>query len=433
MIQKHGEFEFQSGFGNQFDTEVEPGLLPVGQNSPQKVSKGLYAEQFSGTAFTMRRFENRRSWLYRKRPSVAQSTYTPRPDFNLHWQTLGAPSFEGAHDPNPMRWDPVEYPKGKKTFIESIYTYGSSGDPHSQTGCSVHTYAATASMEKEYFASADSEIVILPQEGDLVIHTELGRLFLTPGWIGVIPRGMKFRVLVPGGKSKGYLTENFGAAFRLPDLGPIGANSLALPRDFLTPVAFVESELESTACRVITKYQGHFYQTDLDHSPLDVMAWHGNNVPYQYDLFRFNTVASVSVDHPDPSIFTVLTSPSSDPGLANCDFVIFPPRWLVAENTFRPPYYHRNVMNEFMGLITGQYDAKPEGFNPGGASLHNAFTPHGPDAATFKRASAAELKPEYLGNTMAFMFECRTPFQVTSQAGTTPLRQKNYHRCWDGL
>ncbi|HEX6160150.1 MAG TPA: homogentisate 1,2-dioxygenase domain-containing protein, partial [Thermoanaerobaculia bacterium] len=263
------------------------------------------------------------------------------------------------------------------------------------------------------------------------LRTELGHVEVKPGEIAVIPRGTKFRVELQGDDARGYLCENFGAPFRLPDLGPIGANGLANPRDFLSPVAAYE-EVEGDF-ELIAKFGGTLWSARIDHSPLDVVAWHGNYAPYKYDLARFNAINTVSFDHPDPSIFTVLTSPSDTPGTANCDFVIFPPRWMVAENTFRPPYFHRNVMNEYMGLIYGEYDAKAEGFVPGGGSLHNCMSGHGPDAATFEAASNAKLEPRYLGETLAFMFETRYVIRPTRFALETPLLQRDYWRCWQGI
>jgi homogentisate 1,2-dioxygenase len=231
--------------------------------------------------------------------------------------------------------------------------------------------------------------------------------------------------------SRGYICENRGSLLRLPDLGLIGSNGLANSRDFLTPVAAFEDG--DGDFEMIAKFGGKLFRAPIDHSPLDVVAWHGNYAPYKYDLRRFNAINSVSFDHPDPSIFTVLTSPSDTPGTANIDFVIFPPRWMIAEHTFRPPYFHRNIMNEYMGLIFGVYDAKAEGFTPGGASLHNCMSGHGPDAATFEQASSATLEPRYLGDTLAFMFETRLPLHPTQTALAAPQLQRDYWKCWQGL
>ncbi|WP_127557077.1 homogentisate 1,2-dioxygenase [Saccharospirillum alexandrii] len=420
--------DYQSGFRNQFSTEALPGALPLGQNSPQRCPYGLYAEQFSGSAFTAPRHQNLRTWMYRIRPSVLQSAYRPLPGRNIETAPLA-----GAADPNQMRWDPLPIPSEPTDFIDGLFTIAVNGDAGTQTGCGVHCYAANADMTRRFFYNADGELLIVPQLGTLVLRTELGVLDVASGEIAVIPRGMKFQVRLGEGCEavRGYVCENYGSPLELPGLGPIGANGLANPRDFLAPVAAYEDE--TGEFELVAKFSGQFWVADLGHSPLDVVAWHGNVAPYKYDLARFNTINTVSFDHPDPSIFTVLTSASDTPGMANIDFVIFPPRWMVAENTFRPPYFHRNLMSEFMGLIHGEYDAKAEGFVPGGASLHNCMSPHGPDADTFAKASAAELTPQYQGNTLAFMFESRYVFQATEAAQTTEHRQRDYVNVWSTL
>jgi homogentisate 1,2-dioxygenase len=286
-------------------------------------------------------------------------------------------------------------------------------------------------MEDRFFYDADGELLIVPQDGSLKFHTELGIIGVAPGEICVIPRGVKFRVVLDGESARGYICENYGLTFRLPELGPIGANGLANSRDFLTPNAAFEDR--DGPFQMVSKFLGRLWVAEIDHSPLDVVAWHGNYAPYKYDLKNFNCINSVSFDHPDPSIYTVLTAPTVNPGTANVDFAIFPPRWMVAEHTFRPPWFHRNMMNEFMGLIFGQYDAKAEGFVPGGASLHNCMAGHGPDAETWERASAAELKPQYLDNTLAFMFETQLVVRPTKFALETKILQHEYYECWQGL
>ena len=391
-----------TGFGGHFETEAVPGALPVGRNSPQRPAFGLYAEQLSGTAFTAPRAENRRTWLYRMRPSASHAPFKP---YDGAPRLRSAPFDETPPTPNRLRWDPLPLPAGPVDFVDGLVTYGGNGDVGAGSGLAIHLYAATQSMQDRVFFSADGELLIAPQEGRLELRTELGRMEVAPLQIAVIPRGVRFAAHLPDGAARGYVCENYGALFRLPDLGPIGANGLANPRDFETPHAAFEDR--DGPVEMIQKFQGGLWTTELDHSPLDVVAWHGNLAPYAYDLRRFNTLNTVSFDHPDPSIFTVLTSPSESPGVANCDFVIFPPRWMVAEDTFRPPWFHRNVMSEFMGLITGAYDAKEGGFAPGGASLHNQMNGHGPDRAAYEKAVAAELKPHKIEGTMAFMFESR--------------------------
>jgi len=418
---------YQSGFGNEFATEAVAGTLPAGRNSPQKVAHGLYAEQISGTAFTAPRHANRRSWLYRIRPAALHGTFELRAHPHFHNRFEDTPT-----SPNQLRWDPRPLPSAPTDFIDGLFTMAGNGSPASQSGCGIHVYAANRSMQGRFFYDADAELLIVPQQGRLRIATELGVLDVEPQEIAVIPRGIRFRVELVDGEARGYVAENFGAALRLPDLGPIGSNGLANARDFLTPVAAyedVDGDFE-----LIAKFQGSLWTAKIDHSPLDVVGWHGNHAPYKYDLRRFNTIGSISFDHPDPSIFTVLTSASDTHGVANLDFVIFPPRWLVAEDTFRPPWFHRNIASEFMGLVHGAYDAKAGGFVPGGASLHNCMSGHGPDAASFEKASNANVtKPDHIVDTMAFMFETRAVIHPTRQALETPQRQRDYQDCWRGL
>lgn len=415
------DIRYQSGFGNEFATEAEPGGLPVGQNAPQKHPLGLYTEQFSGTAFTAPRATNRRTWTYRIRPSV---THRPYEEIEPRLIRSG-PFHEVATTPNQLRWDPLPVPEAATDFVDGIVTLGGNGDPSMQVGLAIHLYAANVSMEDRFFYSADGEMLIVPQLGALRFYTELGILEVNPGEICVIPRGVKFRVVLADKQARGYICENYGLPFRLPELGPIGANGLANPRDFKAPVAAYDDR--EGEFRITAKFLGRLWSAAIDHSPLDVVAWHGNYAPYKYDLALFNCINTVSFDHPDPSIYTVLTSPS------NCDFAIFPPRWMVAEHTFRPPWFHRNLMNEFMGLVFGAYDAKAEGFVPGGASLHNCMAGHGPDAETFERASNAELKPQYLGNTLAFMFETQLVVRPTEFAMNARILQHEYFECWQGL
>ena len=421
------QLKYQSGFGNEFATEAIAGALLEGRNSPQRVPHGLYAEQLSGTAFTAPRHTNRRSWLYRIRPAAAHQPFEMRKSGKFHNVFDEVPAT-----PNQLRWDPWPLPAAPTDFVDGLITIAGNGGAATQAGIGIHIYAANRSMQGRYFYDADGELLIVPQAGRLRLATELGVIDVEPQDIAVIPRGVRFRVDLLDGEARGYVAENFGAILRLPDLGPIGSNGLANARDFLTPVAAyedVDGDFE-----LIAKFQGHLWSAKIDHSPLDVVAWHGNYAPYKYDLRRFNTIGSISYDHPDPSIFTVLTSPSDTPGTANMDFVIFPPRWLVAEDTFRPPWFHRNIASEFMGLVHGAYDAKVGGFVPGGASLHNSMSGHGPDAASFDKASAADTtKPDHIVDTMAFMFETRAVIRPTRQALESLQLQRDYHQCWQGL
>ena len=418
---------YQSGFGNEFASEAIPGTLPIGRNSPQKVAHGLYAEQVSGTAFTAPRHANRRSWLYRIRPTAMHGRFEPYAQPHFH-NDLGA----GPVTPDQLRWNPQPLPSAPTDFIDGLFSMAGNGSPEAGSGIGVHLYAANRDMQGRWFYDADGELLIVPQQGRLRLATELGVLEIEPQEIAVIPRGIRFSVSLPDGEARGYVCENFGAMLKLPDLGPIGSNGLANPRDFLAPVAAFEDR--EGDFELIAKFQGHLWRASIGHSPLDVVGWHGNYAPYKYDLRRFNTIGSISYDHPDPSIFLVLHSPSDSDGVSNMDFVIFPPRWLVAQDTFRPPWFHRNIASEFMGLVHGAYDAKAEGFVPGGCSLHNSFTGHGPDAATFEKATNADLsKPDVIADTMAFMFETPAVLRPTQQAMQTPQRQVEYQQCWQGL
>ena len=420
---------YMTGFGNSFETEALPGTLPVGRNSPQKVSHGLYAEQLSGSPFTAPRESNQRSWLYRIRPTVRHMGRFRKVDPGL---IRSAPDREESElAPGQLRWAPVPVPERELTFVGGLCTVTTAGDAGAQAGMAAHLLLVTRSMADEYFSNADGELLIAPQEGSLRFRTEFGVIDVEPGQVCLIPRGVTFAVDVPGGPARAYVCENYGGAFTLPERGPIGANCLANPRDFETPAAAYEDKEEPG--RLVMKWGGEVFACEVRQSPLDVVAWHGNYAPCRYDLRRFSPVGPLLFDHADPSIFTCLTAPSETPGTANVDFVIFPDRWMVAEDTFRPPWYHRNIMSEFMGLIYGVYDAKPGGFKPGGMSLHNMMLPHGPDAEAFEKASQEELKPVRQTGTMAFMFETRCPQRVTRWAARLPQLEPGYADCWAGL
>ncbi len=414
-----------SGFAAPLASEARPGALPIGRNSPQNVPYGLFAEQLSGTAFTAPRAENRRSWLYRLRPTAQHRPFELYRGAGL---LRSGPFDEVPPSPNRLRWDPPAAPEPSADFVDGLVSYAGNGDPATQSGIGIHLYAAGRSMTDRVFANADGELLLVPYRGTLRLLTEMGVMEIAPGMIGLIPRGLRFRAELVDGPAQGYVCENYGALFRLPELGPLGSNGLAAARDFEVPTAAYEAVERPT--EVVQKFAGRLWATTLDHSPLDVVAWHGNLAPCRYDLSRFNTIGTVSFDHPDPSIFTVLTSPSDTPGTANVDFVIFPPRWMVAEQTFRPPWFHRNVMSEFMGLIHGVYDAKADGFAAGGASLHNCMSGHGPDRATYEAAVAADLKPHKIEGTMAFMFESRWLIRPTRHALESELLQPDYDKAW---
>jgi homogentisate 1,2-dioxygenase len=431
MSMAHDNLRYQSGFGNEYASEAVAGALPQGRNSPQRAPLNLYPELISGTAFTAPRHENRRVWMYRRQPSVVSGRYQPYAQ--ARWTTGG--DRDCALAPEPMRWHPIPF-AGDADFVDGMATLAANGDADAQAGIGSLVYLANKSMDRRAFVNADGELLLVPQQGRLVITTEMGVLEVAPGEIALLPRGVLFKVALPdseagAGPSRGYVCENYGAQFRLPELGPIGSNGLANARDFQAPVAAFEDA--AGAYEVVKKFGGRFWSAPMQHSPFNVVAWHGNLAPVKYDTKNFMTIGSISFDHPDPSIFTVLTSPSDTPGTANCDFVIFPPRWLVMEDTFRPPWYHRNLMSEFMGLVYGEYDAKPGGFKPGGASLHNAMVPHGPDEEAFEKASSMDLQPQKLDHTLAFMFESRYRFIPTAFALQSPALDQDYADCWAGL
>jgi homogentisate 1,2-dioxygenase len=427
LMNKPNNICYSHGFNNEHESEALKDALPIGQFSPQKCAYKLYAEQFSTTAFTAPRHENRRTWMYRIRPSISMGDYSPIDKGLLRTAPLSGPPCP----PNVMRWGAQPISETPVDFIDGLTTIAANGDANTQTGMGIHLYSANKSMENRYFCNADGELLFVPEKGEITARTELGILNVKPGEILVIPRGIKFQIEPTNGSIRGYLCENYGAPFTLPERGPVGANGFANQRDFQYPVAWFEDK-EEVSC-LVTKFCGELYKAELDHSPLDVVAWVGNSAPYKYDLSRFNVINTVSFDHPDPSIFTVLTSASDTQGTANMDFVIFPPRWMVAENTFRPPWYHRNVMSEFMGLVHGVYDAKEKGFEPGGMSLHNCMTPHGPEAEVFEKASNNQLIPQKYANTLAFMIESRYVIAPTEFALQTATRQKDYLGCWGNL
>jgi homogentisate 1,2-dioxygenase len=427
MMMNTQELHYQGGFGNEFASEALPGALPQGRNSPQRAPHGLFAELLSGTAFTAPRATNRRTWMYRRQPSVVSGAYAP------YEQPLWTSGAAGGVDmpPDPLRWNPFPIPDAPLDLVDGLRTIVANGDVQAQSGVAALVYVANRSMQRRVLVNTDAEMLFVPQQGRLQFTSELGRMEVAPGEVALMPRGMAFRVALPDGPARGYVCENYGAFLRLPELGPIGSNGLANARDFQSPVAAFEDDGGTT--EVMRRFGGRLWRNTQSATPFNVVAWHGNLVPFKYDTARFMTLGSISFDHPDPSIFTVLTSPSDTPGTANCDFVIFPPRWLVAEDTFRPPWYHRNVMSEFMGLVKGQYDAKPEGFTPGGASLHNSMVPHGPDADAFEKASNAKLAPHKLDDTLAFMFESRWRFVPTAFAMNGGALDNNYASCWNGL
>ena len=424
--------DYLTGFGNQHESEAVEGALPKGQFSPQQPPLGLFPEQFSTSAFTQPRSDNRRTWLYRIAPSVMQGDYQPLSRHSGANRLRSAPDAATTLGPQPLRWLPFTDLADADDFLSNLATLTVAGDAQAKQGGAVHLFRCAQPMTDTYCCNADGELLFMPHTGSLKLRTECGVLIVGVGEIAVVPAGMRFAAdPMDPSPCSGYVCENYGAPFTLAERGPVGANGYANERDFLYPCAQFEDRTGDFA--LVTKFAGGLYRCELSRSPLNVVAWAGNSAPYKYDLALFNVMGSVSYDHPDPSIYTVLTSPTEIAGLANLDFVIFPPRWQVAEHTFRPPWYHRNCMSECMGLVRGSYDAKAEGFLPGGVSLHNAFTPHGPDVPTFDQATNAELVPTHTGDGLAFMLESRLPYSASDWALSAPERDHDYTDCWRGL
>uniref|UniRef100_A0A914KG53 Homogentisate 1,2-dioxygenase n=1 Tax=Meloidogyne incognita TaxID=6306 RepID=A0A914KG53_MELIC len=426
---------YLNGFEQHSTHPDFPDALPPVLNNPQKCPYGLYAEQLSGTAFTCPRALNKRTWLYRIRPSVQHKPFERFRGINDERFINNFFCFEP--NPNQIRWKPhpllnkIQDGAIKVDFVESFYTVCGAGSPQIRNGLAIHLYSCNAPMEDKAFQNADGDMLIVPQHGTLLIITEFGKMEIEPQEIAVIPQGIRFSVDPVEGPSRGYLLEVFGSHFQLPDLGPIGANGLANPHCFQIPTAWFEEK--DVPFKIINKFQGLLYEAKQEHSPFDVVAWRGNYVPFKYNLRHFMTINTVSYDHCDPSIFTVLTAPGISQGVALADFVIFPPRWAVAEGTFRPPYFHRNCMSEFMGLIVGKYEAKEGGFCPGGASLHSIMTPHGPDSKCFENASNDKLGPLKIAEgTMAFMFESSLSLVVTDWANKENV-DEDYYKDWEPL
>ncbi|KAH7114315.1 homogentisate 1,2-dioxygenase-like protein [Dendryphion nanum] len=430
---RNDPYEYQSGFGNSFESEAVPGTIPKGQNSPRCVRFGLYAEQMTATAFVAPRHLNKKAWLYRARPAVAHQGFTDLPD-NPDTESNFLPINPRVHlSPTQLAWLPFDIPTdGEIDFVSGLKTIAGSGDPTLREGLSISTFLANASMNKRAAVNSDGDMLIVPQQGALDIQTEFGMLFVQPGEIAVIQRGQRYKVNLPDGPTRGYILEIWGSNFQLPELGPLGANGLANSRDFLHPVA--KYEIEVAPWEIIYQLGGKFFKSKQNHSPFDVVAWHGNYVPYKYDLTKFVNVGSISVDHIDPSIFCVLTAPSRDPSAPLADFLIFSPRWDVASHTYRPPYYHRNAASELMGLIYGEYAGRSDEFQPGGVSFECGFVPHGVAYEEFKAASAAPPPEMQISKgAVAFMMESSRPFTITDWAWNSEKKHEHEPKMWDDL
>ncbi|KAF8579366.1 homogentisate 1,2-dioxygenase [Ramaria rubella] len=425
-------YVYQTGFGNRFASDAIPGTLPLGQNNPQRCKYGLYAEQVTGTAFVAPRCENQNAWLYRIRPAVAHDGFTAlarNPDLESNFLPANPRISLSA---SQLSWQPIGIPSVETDFIDGLKTVAGCGDSSLREGLAVHLYAANVSMGKKAFVNTDGDFLIVPSQGRLDIQTEFGKLMVRPGEIVVIQRGIRFKVSLPNGPSHGYIQEVFGAHYELPELGPLGANGLANARDFEYPVA--SFDIDQTPWDIVYKVSGSLHLCKQRHTPFDVVAWHGNYVPYKYALEKLITVGSLTRDHIDPSIFCVLTARSKTAGTPLADFLAYGPRWDVAYNTFRPSYYHRNAASELLGLIYGAYPGRA-GFQPGGLNFTPPFSPHGPTSGPFKAASEAELKPQWISvGSLAFMFESSMTLALTEYA----IKRANTMRpvdpkTWEGL
>ncbi|KIV84436.1 homogentisate 1,2-dioxygenase [Exophiala sideris] len=443
-VRKNDPYEYMPGFNNTFESEAVPGTTPQGQNSPRCVRFGLYAEQMTASAFVAPRHHNKKAWLYRARPAVAHRGFTELPD-NKDMEANFLPMNPLVHiSPAQLAWLPFDIPSNGVDFVDGLHTIAGSGEPTLREGLATliksttlpsvtHVYLADKSMENRAFVNSDGDFLIVPQQGALNIQTEFGPLYVQPGEIVVIQRGQRFRISLEG-PSRGYILEIWGANFELPELGPLGANGLANARDFLCPKAQY-SVTENDPWEIVYKLGGKFFKSTQSHCPFDVVAWHGNYVPYKYDLIKFVNVGSISVDHIDPSIFCVLTARSRDPDAPLADFLIFSPRWDVASHTYRPPYYHRNVASELMGLIYGEYGGRSDEFQPGGVSYECGMVPHGVAyEVRIKAASETEVPQMQISKgAVAFIFESSRPFTIADWAWNSTKKHEHEPKMWDNL
>jgi homogentisate 1,2-dioxygenase len=417
-----------AGFCNFHESETLPGALPVDQNSPRSSPYGLYAEQLNATGFVAPREANRRSWMYRIRPSAEQGPLAPLAHERLRGDFSGEPV-----EANLAGWGPLPFPASPTDFVDGLATLGGAGSPSSRRGYAVHLYAANRGMEDRCFSDADGDLLLLPEEGSLTLLTELGVLQVHPGQLALVPRGVRFSVLLGGSRARGYVGESFGRPFSLPERGPVGANGLADARHFRGPVARHEERL-CPGYRVTVKLGGALFEATQDHSPFDVVAWHGNHFPTVYDLAAFSPAGNARVDHIDPSIHTVLTSPLDEAGANGLDLVVFTPRWDATEHTFRPPYFHRNVATELNGIIREVASAGSP-FARGCCFLTPSFTPHGVLATGVERTLAldderADQARRSADSSLWFQFESTLPFSPTAWARTAPNRVDDWPLVW---
>ncbi|GJE85537.1 homogentisate 1,2-dioxygenase [Phanerochaete sordida] len=418
-------YRYQVGFGNWFTSEALPNVLPSGQNMPQKNKYDLYTEGMNGCPFTAPRAQNQHNWLYRIRPSVAHQGITKSAKQNPYLVaefSLNDP--KQSVSPERVAWRPDSVPANERvTFVHGIKSMAGNGSPLLREGVVLHTYACNASMERQAFVNSDGDFLLVPVAGRLDIQTELGRMMVFPGEVAVVQRGLKWKVSVPDGKAMGYIQEIFGMHYELPELGPLGASGLANPRDFEHPVAHFD--VDQSDWEVLYKLGGQLWSCAQDHTPFDVVAWHGNYVPYKYDLDAFISCGSLSRDHMDPSVWTVLTARSKTPGVALADVIFAGERWDVAEKTFRPPYFHRNTATEIIGLISGDFGFERD-FAPGALSLETGFGAHGMESDAYDAASDMELKPtKILQGTRMVLFETSMLMCLTEHALKTSRRKES--------
>ncbi|KAH9874017.1 hypothetical protein IAQ61_004645 [Plenodomus lingam] len=434
-------YNYQAGWGNRHQSEVIPGTLPVAQNNPQEVRFGLYTEGITYSAFAAPRAHNYSTYMYRCRPAAAHNGYVPFESKSNIQNCFLSLNPKVATLPEQAEWRPFPLPKEEEKidFANGLHTLAGSGDPNIREGLALYVYMINSSMERRAFCNADGDFLICAQLGTLDIVTEMGKIFLQPGEICVIQRGIRFCMnLAPDTKvARGYITEVWGSMWELPDLGPLGGHGLANPRDFLYPVAAIDDNLH-VDWQIVNKINGELVAIQQDHSPFDLVAWHGNVVPYKYDLTKFSSQNSTSIDHTDPSIFTVLTAKSRDPLTPLADFLWFGPRWDVATNTFRLPYFHRNSASEFLACLYGQGLGRSDDFQPGGGSFEGGHTPHGGFHEGYQHGMRIhESQPEkILTEQLTIMIESSRLFLWTEWArkgcGVIDEHGTNY-KVWEAL
>jgi homogentisate 1,2-dioxygenase len=402
------------GFGAPLQSEALPGALPLHQNSPRHAPYGLYPEQLSGTAFGLPRHKNLRTWLYRIRPSAQQSPFRP-----LRHETFTTAFTSEPVEPNLFGWRPCPIPSAGQDFVDGIVTLGGAGDGHSRRGYALHWFTANRSMDNRAFCNADGDFLLVPQLGELTLVTELGVLEVGTGQIALLPRGLRYSVVLRSPAARGFIAEVYGRHFELPERGVIGANGLADARHFRTSTAWFEDRLE-LGYRITSKLGGVLYDAQQDYSPYDVVAWHGNYVPYVYDLAAFVPVSNVRVDHPDPSIYSVVSCPLDETGSNLLDLIVFPPRWDPTEHTFRPPFFHRNATMEWNAVVRSD-SSDGALFESGVSFLTPPMTPHGVTSAAVERAfrldeATAAVPHRSSDQSLWIQFESSLPLQLSPLA-----------------